>query len=581
MAWFKGTATDYQDMLDQIKNLAKDDHISAIAVANGGTGYAIGDTITLAGGTKYHEPEIEVLSVNSGDYVSAAVVAAGGTTYSVGDKLYPAAGTYSVTPELEVTSVSGGAVTGVQINNPGICSAQPSNPVSTTTDGSGSGCTLTLTFTAGTGIITGVHISDSGVYTAQATNPVSQNTTSGTGINAEFTVTYTDTAWEIKVDWESYEATAVAISVAGTGYAAGDKVTVVGGSAQVATVVNIDTVSSGVPTAVSVYTAGNYKTTPSNPASTSGGTGSGLTLTMTWTLNDNEMKYLMLHNTNSDQYIGWRSFKYVAAETAYLLECSGFTGFNSDVEVWDQHPGALGYPETYVPLSGGASPATIYYWIAIDDDRLAAAFKVGSVYPNMYMGGINRYLTTTEYSYPQVILGCLSDEWPYTYAGVAYAGMTNPGADSTSIDGPGYLRLPDGSWEKIMNWWDDGGQPRYFDTLVKIAPAGGCDWDQPAGSNGWYVVYYANSQLFFGDDVTIASTFDALGRLNDEFVLIPATLSHQANNRIYGDLIGVFTFNPDGEVDSEDRIFIGTDVYRCFQNCNKANRNYFFCIKEE
>jgi len=582
MAWFKGTATDYWDFMDTLKNLVKDDHISAAAILNGGTGFAIGDTITLAGGTKYHEPEVEVMGINSGDYVTVAVVSAGGANYAVGDKIIPAAGTFSVPVELEVLTLAGTAVATVAINNPGICSAQPSNPVATTSDGIGTGCTMTLTFAAGTGIITAIHMADSGVYTVQATNPVSQNTSSGSGTGAKFTMTYTDTAWETKVDWEADEATAVVIAVAGTGYVVGDKVTIVGGSGSHDCVVNIDTVSATVPTAVSVYSAGQYKTTPSNPASTSGGTGSGLTLTMTWTPSAAEIKYLMIHNTTSDQYVGWRAFTQSTPDAAYLLECTGFTGFTSDVEVWADQPGALGNLETYCPLSGGASPATVTYWIAVDDNRIAAAFKVGSVYPNFYVGGIDKYLTADEYSYPQLILGCIADELPYNFSGVGYAGMTNPGADNTGWDGPGYLRTPDGTWIKVLNWWDDSGTPRLVDTTyVAVAPAGGTEHNPPAGANGWYADYRANWQDMFGVQTAIGAVFHDLGRISSEFVLIPATLSYHPDNVIYGNMIGVFSFNPDGDVDSEDRIYVGTAVYRCFQNCNKTNRNYFFCIKEE
>ena len=220
-------------------------------------------------------------------------------------------------------------MTGITILNPGICSAQPSNPVATTSDGSGTGCTIDFTFTAGTGIITAVHIADAGTYTATASNPVLQNTTSGSGTGAEFTVTYVDTAWEALVDFRAYEATVTAISAAGTGYTALDVVTVVGGSFTEATTVTIDSVSGGVPTAVSINTAGEYISTPSNPASTSGGTGTGLTLTMTWAYTVAEHKYLMLHNTTTDQYIGWKTIKETTPETAYVLQVTGFTGFNS------------------------------------------------------------------------------------------------------------------------------------------------------------------------------------------------------------------------------------------------------------
>ena len=52
---------------------------------------------------------------------------------------------------------------------------------------SGSGCTLTLTWT--NGIITASTLNDTGYYSVQPSNPVS--TTGGTGTGATFTLTFT------------------------------------------------------------------------------------------------------------------------------------------------------------------------------------------------------------------------------------------------------------------------------------------------------------------------------------------------------------------------------------------------------
>lgn len=587
MAFFKGSTTDYHTMMDVIKNLAKDDHVSAIAVQNGGTGYAVGDTITLSGGTKYHEPELEVRGVTSGDYITVAAVNAGGTSYSIGDSLVPTTGTYEVAPELEVLTVSGGVVTSIAILNPGVCSSQPSNPVATTTDGGGNGCTIDFTFAAGTGIVTAVHIADAGTYTAQATNPVAQNTTSGSGVNASFDLTYTDTAWEAKVDYKAYEATAVAISVAGTGYTANDKVTIIGGSFTSATVVNIVSVSSGAPTAVSVYSAGDYISTPSNPASTSGGTGSGLTLTMTWAYTTAEWKCLMLHNTTTDQYIGWRAHKDTDPEVAYTLQCCGFTGFVSTSTPWDQQPGATtsgAHGGTYVPLSGGASPATIHYWISIQDQRIVGVFKVASVYPNMYLGAIDTFLTENEWGYPQLIMGCLTQEHPYTYGAVDFAGMNNPGAiaiGSTTYPGPGWLRWADGNFYQVANWDVSYGLPAFSaDEGINISPSGGTQYATPAIPNAWYSTLH-NWFEIFQVAVTISGQQELL-RVNNEFILLPCTLSTiQFMEELFGNMIGVFGFNPDSAINAEDQIYVGGAVYRCFQNCNKSNRNYFFAMKED
>ncbi|MCK5603632.1 hypothetical protein KAR91_17230 [Candidatus Pacearchaeota archaeon] len=588
MAFFKGQATDYQDMMDVLKNLAKDDHISVADIYNGGTGYAVGDTITLAGGTKYHEPELEVRGISSGDYITVAAVNAGGSTYSVGDSLVPTTGTYSVAPELEVLTESGGAVTSILIKNPGICSAQPSNPVATTSDGSGTGCTIDFTFAAGTGIITAVHIADAGVYTATASNPVLQNTSSGSGTGAKFEVTYVDTAWETLLDFEAYEATVAVISAAGTGYSANDIVTIVGGSFVEAATVKVLTVSGGVPQTVEVNSGGEYISTPSNPASSTNGNGSGLTLTMTWAYTVAEHKYLMLHNTTTDQYVGWKSLKETSPETAYLLQCNGFSGFNSVSTPWDQQPGAVtadsDREDNYVPLSGGGTPATVYYWISIDDERITAAFKVASVYPNMYLGAPDKFLTANEWGYPQLILGCLARKSPYTYAGDDFAGMNNPGvflAEQSQYGGPGWLRKPDGTFTQVANWEIISGNPTYLDNhdVIQIAPAGGTEYTPPAIPNSWYS-NTNNWRELFTEKTIIAAGQDELKRINDDFMLIPCTLASDVDVRIFGSMRGIFALSPDGAINSEDRIYIGSDVYRCFQNCNKSNRNYFFALKE-
>lgn len=590
MAFFKGQATDYQDMLDIIKNLAKDDHISAADIYDGGIDYVVGDTIVLAGGTKYHEPEIEVRGVTSGDYITVAAVNAGGTNYVIGDPLVPTTGTYSVAPVLEVLTLSGSAVATILIKNPGVASAQPTNPVATSSAGAGTGCTIDFTFVAGSGIISDIHIADAGVYTSQASNPVSQNTTSGIGTGFKVDVTYTDTAWETKVDYEAEEATATAISVAGTGYTASDIVTIVGGSFTVAATVKVLTVSGGVPQTIEVHTeAGEYISTPSNPAAVSGGTGSGLTLTMTWDATVLEHKYLMLHNTTTDQYIGWKSLKETSPETAYLLQCNGFTGFNSSSTPWDEHPGAITTlaenEDMYVPLSGGGSPATIYYWISIDDERIVAAFKVAAVYPNMYLGAPDRFLTEDEWGYPQLILGCMARTAPYTYGGADFAGMNNPGvwaAESATYGGPGWLRKPDGTLGQVANWDVVSGNPVLLsiDDVVQITPCAGGNYTPPAAPNGWYTSTHNWGELFNVKTI-IPANQDELKRINSEFILVPCTLvSDIGERRLFGSLRGIFALNPDGGVNSEDRIYIGTEVYRCFQNCNKSNRNYFFCIKE-
>lgn len=593
MAFFKGTATDYRDMLDIIKNLVKDDHIQVADIYDGGTGYAVGDTITLASGTKTHEPELEVRGISAGDYITVAAVNAVGSGYNIGDSLVPTTGTYIVAPVLEVLTVSGTAVATILIKNPGIASAQPSNPVSTTSDGSGTGCTIDFTFAAATGIITTIHIADAGVYTSQASNPVAQNTSSGSGTGAKFEVVYVDTAWETKMDYAAEGASAAAISAAGTGYTAADIVTVVGGSFAVAATVKILTVSGGVPQTIEVHTEpGEYISTPGNPAATSGGTGTGLTLTMTWGTHPGELKFLMIHNTVSDQYIGWRAHKETDPETAYNLQCTGFSGFNTVNTPWHEQPGATtaiaANRGTFVPLSGGGTPATINYWMNVQDLRIACGFRVGSTYPNMYLGGFDTFLTDSEWAYPQIILGCNARERAHTYGGHDFSGMNNPGAfylPHASYPGPGWLRAPGGELLQICNWDLNGGVPQEESGVgINVSPSGGVNSPAPTGDNDWYSDLGDDRftwREMFTEAASIEASQDELKRVGTDFVLLPATLSSEEHSSLYGNMTGIFSLNPDAAVVAEDRIWIGTVAYRCFSNCAKSNRNFFFAIRED
>lgn len=76
--------------------------------------------------------------------VSAVAVAAGGTGYSVGDILTVSGGTAGRAAKAKVTSVSGGVVDGVVLTDVGSYTADPTSPAATT-GGGGSGATLTLT----------------------------------------------------------------------------------------------------------------------------------------------------------------------------------------------------------------------------------------------------------------------------------------------------------------------------------------------------------------------------------------------------------------------------------------------------
>jgi len=99
------TVTGHDEALLRLLDLATNDNAIAVAIVGGGTGYVIGDILTVVGGTIIN----------------------------------------SLVTTLEVTSVAAGVIDGIRVFNTGAYSSQPGNPVSHT-GGTGTGATFTLTF---------------------------------------------------------------------------------------------------------------------------------------------------------------------------------------------------------------------------------------------------------------------------------------------------------------------------------------------------------------------------------------------------------------------------------------------------
>jgi len=127
---------------------------SGVNISNGGTVTAI--TRTASGGPGYTTvPSITIsppttaggvqATASATMFISSATVSAGGTGYTVGDVLTVTGGTlFSGTPAtVTVATLSGSAVATVTITNAGAYTALPSNPVSIT-GGTGSGAAFTL-----------------------------------------------------------------------------------------------------------------------------------------------------------------------------------------------------------------------------------------------------------------------------------------------------------------------------------------------------------------------------------------------------------------------------------------------------
>jgi hypothetical protein len=105
-------------------------------------------------------------------------------------------------------------------------------------------------------------------YTSQPTVAITAPTTAG-GVQATATVTIV-------------LAAVSSIAGGGTGYTAGDVLTISGGTSAQTAQLTVSTVSAGVITAVTVSRGGDYTVAPSNPASVTGGIGTGATFNLTF-----------------------------------------------------------------------------------------------------------------------------------------------------------------------------------------------------------------------------------------------------------------------------------------------------------
>jgi hypothetical protein len=100
---------------------------------------------------------------------------------------------------------------------------------------------------------------------------------------------------------QEYRAVEVAIDDAGTGYAAGDVLTIGGGINTIPVEVTVDTVGGGGEiTALTLSNAGQYTQIPTNPASAAGGTGTDATIDISF-----ERPYkLWVHEVGNDAVDG-------------------------------------------------------------------------------------------------------------------------------------------------------------------------------------------------------------------------------------------------------------------------------------
>lgn len=192
-------ATGYRDLATKMVAMMSSQHVATVAVNSGGTGYVVGDIVTLTHAGAYLDARFEVTSVSAGvitglrinssgafsNRIATVAVNAGGTGYAVNDILEVQGGTAREQGKAKVTSVSSGVVTGVALFETGGAYSTAPGLTGASTVGIGpaafagdDACTLDLTMTGLVGT-TGLSV------------------TGGTGSGATVDITLAQTGWTV------------------------------------------------------------------------------------------------------------------------------------------------------------------------------------------------------------------------------------------------------------------------------------------------------------------------------------------------------------------------------------------------
>lgn len=201
----------YREFLASMVAVMTSKHVSAAVVNAGGSGHVVGDVITISHASGYHACRLEVTAVSTGaitavrintggafqERVASAVVGAvPGTGYAVGDLLKVGVGT-GVSREdavFEVATLSGSGVATVTLKGTGGSYTTSPTTNEAVTEGISTGfagddlATLDLTMQAIIG-----------------TTAIAQVSTTGSGINATFDLTLTETGWTTLYDRQDHD----------------------------------------------------------------------------------------------------------------------------------------------------------------------------------------------------------------------------------------------------------------------------------------------------------------------------------------------------------------------------------------
>ena len=498
--------------------------------------------------------------------VQTVAINAGGTGYTEGDIVTISGGTSTTAATVEVVAVSGGVVTEVQVSNAGAYSVAPATTGAATTGGTGSGLTL-------------------------------NTTTQAAGWTA------------LRNAKQLFALTVPTITNGGTGYAVDDILTAdtsgIGGiTAVTEATFRVTAVSGGVITAISIETLGEYSANDGTaiPLTGGGGTNAEILLTMDGEVGEDQL-ILEGSGGGSDQiFVGVRTYT-ISGIGARNWELRGMTGFSDNVEIFNQPGSSPAVYDDQSPIAGGAylplRDVAFNYWMSIDSYRIAIVVNTGANYHSAYLGFIDRFTTDSEYPYPLLVQGSMTEpERVATSSDIGMGGWPDPIADADGDEhGPGMLRWIDGQWLPVRNGYKNSSAltseistTANNDPAINVWPSQGTfgsislddedNWAQTS-PNIFFDGGICERNVAATPDFRLEPTPNSGGALQ---CLFPLTMYSYALSSIIGRPRGLFwvSVSQDGasSATSEDTFTVNGKRYRVFQNVGRSEIYNFFAIEE-
>lgn len=507
---------------------------------------------------------------------------------------------------------------------------------------------LTITGGGGTGPIGTVRVETGGAYTVNppdlTTNAV---TSSGSGVSATMTLTMLSNGWTMKLRTQKAASATVTGGSGGTGYTVGDDLTLdytlIGQDTNA--VFNVDTVSGGVVTGVTVIAGSEGKYDNAKPGGGTGAIattvapsgGTGCTLVVTYENMDaplTEDQIVLLEGTGSgddEVYVGISTYRITDTtgfETCYNWGLWSITSFNAGLPWYAQVSNSPGFSGTdgsvdessvspnggaFVPLQPTVASQTITYWISVTSRRIVGVAKMTDVlftqghYASWYGGFQNQFGTSSEFPYPIYVSGCASryNSW-FGNTNQPFMSSICEVAQFTNYEGPAFYRHSTGVWPEVYSWKsiesgsrtatysnyflypmsklrdNDGNAGADQCTMITVT-GGGLNWAYSSTSYGFLIPVGGTSGS--GPNIKLYPTPDSGGDLR---MLVPCTIigsnaSAPVELGTLGELDNVYWVSGAGDtgLSSEDLIIVGTDRHVCFPNGNQVDEWGFMAIKAD